>query len=61
MVLPTPGMFGVKVFADELERVVARYGIEVHKNRELVEVDAAGRRRSSSITATTANRPSATT
>ncbi|MBC9006870.1 NAD(P)/FAD-dependent oxidoreductase, partial [Micromonospora aurantiaca (nom. illeg.)] len=43
LVLPTPGMFGVKVFADELERVVARYGIEVHKNSELVEVDGAGR------------------
>jgi len=43
LVLPTPGMFGVKVFSDELERVVARYGIEVHKSSELVEVDAAGR------------------
>jgi len=43
LVLPTPGMFGVKVFADELERVVARYGIEVHKSSELVEVDADGR------------------
>lgn len=32
LVLPTPGMFGVKVFSDELEKVVARYGIEVHKN-----------------------------
>ena len=41
MVLPTPGMFGVKVFSDELERVVARYGIEVHKNSEMVEVDSA--------------------
>jgi sulfide:quinone oxidoreductase len=39
LVLPTPGMFGVKEFADELERVVARYGIEVHKNSELVEID----------------------
>jgi sulfide:quinone oxidoreductase len=39
LVLPTPGMFGVKVFADELERVAARYGIEVRKNSELVEVD----------------------
>lgn len=29
MVLPTPGMFGVKVFSDELDRVVADYGIEV--------------------------------
>lgn len=43
LVLPTPGMFGVKVFADELERVVARYGIEVHKNSELIEIDGAGR------------------
>jgi sulfide:quinone oxidoreductase len=32
-------MFGVKVFAEELEKVVARYGIEVHKSSELVEVD----------------------
>lgn len=44
LVLPTPGMFGVKVFADELERVVQRYGITVHTNSEVVEVDAAGRR-----------------
>jgi sulfide:quinone oxidoreductase len=43
LVLPTPGMFGVKVFADELERVAARYGIEVHKNSELVEIDGPGR------------------
>ncbi len=43
LVLPTPGMFGVKVFSDELERVVARYGIEVRKSSELVEVDAEGR------------------
>jgi sulfide:quinone oxidoreductase len=39
LVLPTPAMFGVKVFADELERVVAKYGIEVHKQSELVELD----------------------
>jgi sulfide:quinone oxidoreductase len=39
LVLPTPGMFGVKEFANELELVVARYGIEVHKNSELVEID----------------------
>lgn len=42
LVLPTPGMFAVKVFSDELERVAARYGIEVHKSSELVEVDPAG-------------------
>jgi sulfide:quinone oxidoreductase len=39
LVLPTPGMFGVKVFADELERVVAKYGIEVRKSSEMTEVD----------------------
>jgi len=33
LVLPTPGMFGVKVFSDELERVAARYGIEVRKKQ----------------------------
>jgi sulfide:quinone oxidoreductase len=43
LVLPTPGMFGVKVFADELERVAARYGIKVRKNSELIEVDPDGR------------------
>ena len=43
LVLPTPGMFGVPVFAEELERVVARYGIEVHKNSELVEIDGVGK------------------
>ena len=43
LVLPTPGMFGVKVFSEELEKVAARYGMEVHKSSELVEVDADGR------------------
>ncbi|MER6026213.1 FAD/NAD(P)-binding oxidoreductase [Streptomyces sp. NPDC001851] len=43
LVLPTPGMFGVPVFAAELERIAARYGIEVHTNSELVEVDPDGR------------------
>ncbi|MBS2937656.1 NAD(P)/FAD-dependent oxidoreductase [Nocardioides sp. J2M5] len=41
LVLPTPGMFGVPVFAQELERVVEKYGIEVHKNSEAVEIDPA--------------------
>ena len=44
LILPTPGLFGVKVFADELERAAQRYGISVHTNSEVVEVDAAGRR-----------------
>ena len=44
LVLPTPGMFGVPEFAAVLEQVVSRYGIEVHKNSELVEVDPHSRR-----------------
>ena len=43
LVLPTPGMFGVAVFAKELEKVAKRYGIEVRFNSEVVEVDAATR------------------
>lgn len=39
LVLPTPGMFGVKVFADELERVVGKYGIEVRKSSEMTSID----------------------
>lgn len=39
LVLPTPGMFGVKVFADELEKVVEHYGINVELSSEMVEVD----------------------
>jgi sulfide:quinone oxidoreductase len=42
LVLPTPTMFGVPVFAEELERVVARYGIEVHKSSEVTEIDPDG-------------------
>ncbi len=44
LVLPTPGMFGVQVYAEELARVAARYGINVHFNSELVEIDAGGRK-----------------
>ena len=43
LVLPTPGMFGVPVFAAELEKVAEGYGIEVHKSSEAVEIDASGR------------------
>ena len=43
LVLPTPGMFGVKVFAEELEKVVARYGIKVRKSSEAVEINSAER------------------
>ncbi len=44
LVLPTPGMFGVKVFSDELEKVVAGYGINVHFSAELGSVDPDGRK-----------------
>ncbi|PWI45330.1 FAD/NAD(P)-binding oxidoreductase [Streptomyces sp. ICBB 8177] len=39
LVLPTPAMFGLPVFAAELERVAARYGIEVRLGSELTRVD----------------------
>ena len=39
LVLPTPGMFGVPVFAKELEKVVARYGIEVHFTSDTTRID----------------------
>ncbi len=40
LVLPTPGMFGVKVFSDALDKVVADYGINVHFKSELESVDS---------------------
>jgi sulfide:quinone oxidoreductase len=43
LVLPTPGMFGIKTFADELERVVERYGIDVRKNSEVTTVNPSTR------------------
>lgn len=39
LVLPTPGMFGVEVFAKELDKVVERYGIEVHFSSEVTDID----------------------
>ncbi|MFY9331459.1 MAG: FAD/NAD(P)-binding oxidoreductase [Candidatus Nanopelagicales bacterium] len=41
MILPTPGMFGVKVWSDVLVDVAARYGFEVHLNTVVTSVDAA--------------------
>ncbi|WP_245811797.1 NAD(P)/FAD-dependent oxidoreductase [Actinophytocola xinjiangensis] len=43
LVLPTPGMFGVKEFSDVLDGVVARYGITVHFQSEAVAVDTGNR------------------
>ncbi len=44
LVLPTPGMFGVKEFSAELDKVVAGYGINVHFSSELESVDPDGRK-----------------
>ncbi len=38
LVLPTPGMFGVKEFSDVLLGVARRYGITVHFESEVTEV-----------------------
>lgn len=40
LVLPTPRTFGVTVFADALDEVVADYGIDLHLLSELESVDA---------------------
>ncbi len=46
LVLPTPGMFGVKAFSDELDKVAASYGINVHFASELESVDRDGKKAS---------------
>ena len=38
LVLPTPGMFGVPEFANVLEQVVDRYGIDVRFQSEVTEI-----------------------
>jgi sulfide:quinone oxidoreductase len=44
LVLPTPGLFGVPVFAAALQEVVDDYGIEVRFNSEAVEIDGRNNR-----------------
>jgi len=39
LVVPTPTLFGMPMIDAELDRKVQEYGIEVHYERELVEVD----------------------
>lgn len=43
LVLPTPGMFGVKEFSDVLVGVAKRYGITVHLKSEVTDVNSASR------------------
>ncbi len=44
LVVPTPRIFGVKVFADALDKVIDTYGINLHTEAELESVDVAGRK-----------------
>jgi sulfide:quinone oxidoreductase len=44
LVLPTPRTFGIPVFADELDKVVADYGINLYLSSELESVDPDGKR-----------------
>lgn len=39
LVLPTPTIFGVTVFANALEKVAAGYGINVRYNSEITQID----------------------
>ena len=39
LVLPTPAMFGVEVFSNELDKAVKRYGIDVRLSSEVTEID----------------------
>lgn len=39
-----PAMFGVPLFAKELDKIAARWGIEVHFQTNLVAIDAANKR-----------------
>ncbi len=43
LVLPTPGMFGVKEFSDVLAGVAKRYGITVHFGSEVTDVHSAAK------------------
>lgn len=40
LVVPSPRIFGVGVYADELDKVIADYGITLHTSSELSELDA---------------------
>ncbi|MEL7207509.1 MAG: FAD/NAD(P)-binding oxidoreductase, partial [Actinomycetota bacterium] len=42
LAVPTPRIFGIPVFADELDKVIADYGITLHVNTELSSVDPDG-------------------
>ena len=44
LVVPTPRLFGIPAIADNLDAIVADYGITVQTNSEVTSVDAASRK-----------------
>ncbi|MEO3761140.1 FAD/NAD(P)-binding oxidoreductase [Mycobacterium sp. B14F4] len=42
LVVPTPRIFGIGAIADNLDKVIADYGIHLHTNSEVTSVDAEG-------------------
>ena len=44
LVVPTPRLFGIPAIADNLDAIIADYGITVHTNSEVTSVDAASRK-----------------
>ena len=44
LVVPTPRLFGIPAIADNLDAIVADYGITVHTNAEVTSIDAAAAR-----------------
>lgn len=43
MVLPTPRTFGIPAIADQLDKVVSRYGIHLHLQSEVTSIDASSK------------------
>ncbi len=44
LVVPTPRIFGIPAIADNLDRVIAGYGIQLHTLSEITAVDAGSRK-----------------
>ena len=44
LVVPTARAFGIPAIADNLDKVIADYGIHLHTNSEVTSVDASGRK-----------------
>lgn len=43
MMLPTPRTFGIPAIADQLDKVVSRYGIHLHLQSEVTSIDASSK------------------